>query len=80
MKKGKQNSAKTALTCSTRRRLLWILIVLAVVPALMAVAFRPLPLSPRLKGEAGLPMTEVAEAAAFGPTVRNAETGAGAPW
>src|SRR5882762_8587340 len=51
----------------------WILIVPTVVlSAAMAVAvFRPWPLSPANKVEAGPPMTEAAEAAAFGPTIPN---------
>jgi hypothetical protein len=72
MNKEKRHSEKTALTCSTRSRLLWILIVLAIIPAPMAIGvFRPWPLSPRPKGKAGLPMTEAAKAAAFGSTVPN---------
>jgi sulfatase modifying factor 1 len=47
-----------------------ILLTLAVVFAAVAVAvFRPWPLSPANKVEAGQPMAEAAEAAAFGPTL-----------
>ena len=47
-----------------------ILLTLAVVFAAVAVAvFRPWPLSPANKVEAGQPMAEAVEAAAFGPTL-----------
>src|SRR5271169_6643360 len=54
----------------TLRRSVWILIALATVSAAVAVAvFRPWPLSPATKVEAGQPMAETAEAAAFGLTI-----------
>jgi formylglycine-generating enzyme len=72
MKEKKRAKAQTARTSSTLRRSLWISIALAIVTAIVAVvAFRPWPLSPANRVEAGQPMTGAAEAAAFGPTIPN---------
>jgi sulfatase modifying factor 1 len=50
----------------------WILIAVTIAPAAVAVvAFRPWPLSPASKVEAGQPITGAAEAAASGPTIPN---------
>jgi formylglycine-generating enzyme len=48
----------------------WTFAALTIVSAAVAVAvFRPWPLSPASQVEAGQPMAETAEAAAFGPTI-----------
>ena len=73
MKQKKRTRAHPALTFSTPKRSVWIVIALAMVSATGAVAVvRSWPLSPGSKVEAGQPMTEAAEAAAFGPTIPNA--------
>jgi formylglycine-generating enzyme len=72
MKRKKRTRARPAPAFSTLGPSVWILIALAVVSAAVAVAvLRPWPLSPASKVEAGQPMTEAAEAAAFGPTIPN---------
>jgi sulfatase modifying factor 1 len=70
MKARKVTTAQAALTHSTLRRSVWILIALTASAAVVAAAFRPWPLSPPIV-EAGPPMTEAAEAAAFGRTIPN---------
>ena len=63
---------------STVRLLLRILLALPIISALVAVAvLRPWPLSPPSTAEAGPPMTDAAEAVAFGPTIPNATPGPG---
>jgi formylglycine-generating enzyme len=70
MKRRKQTEAQTAPIFSTLRRSVLILIAGTVFSAVAAVVgFRPWPLSPVSKVEAGQPITEAAEAAAFGPTI-----------
>ena len=70
MKREKRATTKTAPTFSTLKRSVWILIaVTMVLAAVVVVAFRPWPLSPASKVEAGQPLTEAVEAAAFGPTI-----------
>ena len=72
MKRKKRTRAKTAPISSTLRRSVWILIAVTIAPAAAAVvAFRPWPLSPASKVEAGQPITGAAEAAASGPTIPN---------
>jgi sulfatase modifying factor 1 len=72
MKRKKRTRVRPAPAFSTLSRSVWILIALAVVSAAVAVAvLRPWPLSPASKVEAAQPMTEAAEAAAFGPTISN---------
>jgi sulfatase modifying factor 1 len=70
MKKKTQTTAQTTLTQSNLSHSLWILIALTASAALVVAVFRPWPLPPS-KVEAGPPMTEAAEAAAFGPTLPN---------
>jgi formylglycine-generating enzyme len=63
---------KRIRTVSALTRSLWILFaVTAVSGAVAAIQFRPWPLSPVVKVEAGEPMSESAEAPAFGPTLVN---------
>jgi formylglycine-generating enzyme required for sulfatase activity len=70
MRKKERTKPQSAPAYSTLRRLVWILIALTTGSAAVAVAvFRPWPLSPATKVEAGQPMAEAAEAAAFGPTI-----------
>jgi formylglycine-generating enzyme len=70
-----RTQSEPARSNSTVRQLVWILIALPIVSAPVAVAlFRPWPLSPTGRAEAGPPM---AEATAFGPTIPNATPGPG---
>jgi formylglycine-generating enzyme len=72
MKRKKRTWAQTVRSFSTLSRSVWILIVATLVLVAVAVVVsRPWPLSPASKVEAGQPMTEAAEAAAFGPTIPN---------
>jgi formylglycine-generating enzyme len=73
MKRKKQIKKQSAPTRSKLRRSAWVLLALTSIFAAVAVAvFRPWPLSPASKVEAGQPMAETAEAAAFGPTIQTA--------
>jgi sulfatase modifying factor 1 len=70
MRTTERSKPHSAAAHSTLRRSVWILIALTTVSATVAVAvFRPWPLSPATKVEAGLPMAEAADVAAFGPTL-----------
>jgi formylglycine-generating enzyme required for sulfatase activity len=70
MKRTKRTPTETTPTFSTLKRSVWILIaVTTVLAAVAVVGFRPWPLSPASKVEAGQPLTEAVEAAAFGPTI-----------
>jgi formylglycine-generating enzyme len=70
MKPEKRTKAQIATESSPLRHSVRILIALTIVSATVAVvAFRPWPLSSASQVEAGQPMTEAAEAAAFGPTI-----------
>jgi sulfatase modifying factor 1 len=80
MKQEKRNKAPIAPTIkrttapkpSSPRRLVWILIGVAVVSAVVAIAvLRPWPLSPASKVEASHPVAMGAEAVAFSPTIPN---------
>ncbi|MGC1448686.1 MAG: formylglycine-generating enzyme family protein [Candidatus Sulfotelmatobacter sp.] len=78
MGRKKQIKAESETTHSTICRWLWILIALPVISASVAVVvLRPWPLSPPGTAEAGPPITDAAEAAAFGPTIPNATPGPG---
>jgi formylglycine-generating enzyme len=70
MKRKKRTRTQSTRSFSIARRPLWILITLITVSAVAAVAmFRPWPLSPASKVEAGQPLAETVEAAVFGPTI-----------
>jgi sulfatase modifying factor 1 len=70
MKRKKRTRTQSTQSFSILRRPRWILITLITVSAVAAVAmFRPWPLSPASKVEAGQPNAENAEAAVFGPTI-----------
>jgi formylglycine-generating enzyme len=72
MKQKKRNKAQAATKSSRLTRSVWILMSVTIISAMVAVvALRPWPFSPASKVEASQPMTEAAEAAAFGPTVPN---------
>jgi formylglycine-generating enzyme len=73
MKTKKQTTARATPTQSALRRSAWLLIALTTSTAVVAAVFRPWPLSPSSKVEAGPPMTEAAEAAAPGLTVPNTD-------
>jgi len=70
MKRKKRSRTQSSQPFPIPRRPLWILMTLITVSAVAAVAmFRPWPLSSASKVEAGQPVAEAAEAAAFGPTI-----------
>jgi formylglycine-generating enzyme required for sulfatase activity len=73
MREKQQTELRAKPAYSTLSRSVWMLIALAAVSATVAVAvFRPWPLTPATPVEAGQPMAEAAEAAAFGPTIPTA--------
>ncbi len=72
MRAKERTRSQSALTDSTPRRSVWILISLGIVSAAMAIAvFRPWPFPAVNKVEAGQTRSEVAEAATFRPTIAN---------
>jgi len=72
MRREKRTKSQLARAYSTLRRSVWIPIFLGIVSAAVTIAvFRPWPLSPASKVEAG-PTMAAAEAPTFGPTIPNA--------
>jgi formylglycine-generating enzyme required for sulfatase activity len=70
MNKKKRTKLQPTRIYSTLRRGAWILIALTLVSGVVAVAvFRPWPLTPSGKGEAGQTITEAVVAPTFGPTI-----------